>query len=64
MTAVLLTPEQDVDTFLSLFGVWEIKETNVGKVLANIKNQTFKCCEKETCMDKWVASKKNRTRDK
>lgn len=44
-------PPQVVVTFLSLFGVWEVKERNVDVAFENVmaitRNQTFKC-ETET----------------
>lgn len=53
MTAMVQAPPQVVVTFLSLFGVWEVKERNADvafeNVLAITRNQTFKCCETETC---------------
>lgn len=65
MIATLQVPPEDVAMFLSLFGVWEVKERNVdvifGKVVAIIRNQTLKCCETDTCRNRWVANRKNRT---
>lgn len=60
VTVMLLTPPLDLATLLSVFGVWEIQERNVGKVLTILRNQTY---ETETCRSKRVSSRKNTTWD-